>query len=350
MIKLDYSLETAEDRKLLVEQILIETPNPSERYMEILANYMVQPIEKQEKKERRILTDNRMTTINKREMSYEGLADEFESGEDGIYSLITENKQVIFQPKISITKNDIEISEDMQQLRATIGVWEAALPHAVGRDAFIIKRSLIEMRKDQYVIKASNTPIINVTHLTRAAYSPPLDSSEIWDPLAARVDFQGITFLDKKVCCYILCNYSQLKQGSYDQFFLDSWAMMEDFDALTDEAIPAGSIYDIIIRGKIDGLSNVKIQENIMIELNVERSPEYISSLWRNKIPKMIAEKAYENFLLWYFTFKEKGSWKMCSRCSEVKLSHPHFFSKNAGSPDGLYSICKMCRNKREEV
>ena len=107
----------------------------------------------------------------------------------------------------------------MQQLRATIGVWEAALPHAVGRDAFIIKRSLIEMRKDQYVIKASNTPIINVTHLTRAAYSPPLDSSEIWDPLAARVDFQGITFLDKKVCCYILCNYSQLKQGSYDQFF-----------------------------------------------------------------------------------------------------------------------------------
>ena len=62
--------------------------------------------------------------------------------------------------------------------------------------------------------------------------------------------------------------------------------MMEDFDALTDEAIPAGSIYDIIIRGKIDGLSNVKIQENIMIELNVERSPEYISSLWRNKIPK----------------------------------------------------------------
>ena len=348
MIKLDYSLASAEERKELVEQILIETPDPSERYMEILASYMVQPIEKEEKKKRKILTDNRMTTINKRELSYEGLADEFESGEDGIYCLITENKQTIFQPKISITKKDVDTSPDMQSLRSAIELWETALPNAEGRDAFIIKRSLIEMRKDQYIIKASNTPTVNTTHLTRSPYSPPLDSLEIWDP-AGRIAFSGITFLDKKVCCYILCNYSQLKQGSFDQFFLDSWAMMEDFDSLTDRAIEKDSIYDIIIRGKIDGLSNLKIQEEIMIELNIERSPEYISSLWRNKIPKMIAEKAYEEFLLWHFTFNEKGSWKKCSRCGEVKLSHAHFFSKNAGSRDGLYSICKACRNKKEE-
>jgi len=30
-------------------------------------------MEKEEKKERKILTDNRMATINKREVSYEGL-------------------------------------------------------------------------------------------------------------------------------------------------------------------------------------------------------------------------------------------------------------------------------------
>ena len=53
-------------------------------------------MEKEEKKEKKILTDNRMTTVNKRETSFEGLITQLENGEDGIYNLITENKQIIF--------------------------------------------------------------------------------------------------------------------------------------------------------------------------------------------------------------------------------------------------------------
>ena len=66
-------------------------------------------MEKQEKKERKILTENRMATINKREISYEGLVSQLENGEDGVYNLITDNgKNTIFQPKVTITKQDIE--------------------------------------------------------------------------------------------------------------------------------------------------------------------------------------------------------------------------------------------------
>jgi hypothetical protein len=65
-------------------------------------------MEKQEKKQRKILTDNRMATVDKREVSFEGLVSQFENGEDGIYNLITENKDIIFQPKITITKKDIQ--------------------------------------------------------------------------------------------------------------------------------------------------------------------------------------------------------------------------------------------------
>ena len=53
-------------------------------------------MEKQEKKEKKILTDNRMTTVNKRETSFEGLVSQLENGEDGIYNLISDNKQTIF--------------------------------------------------------------------------------------------------------------------------------------------------------------------------------------------------------------------------------------------------------------
>jgi hypothetical protein len=61
-------------------------------------------MEKQEKKERSILTDNRLVTINKRETSFEGLVSQFENGEDGIYNIMTEDKNQLFQPKVSITK------------------------------------------------------------------------------------------------------------------------------------------------------------------------------------------------------------------------------------------------------
>jgi hypothetical protein len=96
MIKLDYSLQTPEERNELVKKILEENPNPSEKYLEILADYLVLCMEKQEKKERVILTENRMATVNKRETSYEGLVSQLENGEDGIYNLMDDSKQTIF--------------------------------------------------------------------------------------------------------------------------------------------------------------------------------------------------------------------------------------------------------------
>ena len=108
MIKLDYSLQTPEERNELVQRILDENPDPNGAYLEVLADYLVLCMEKQEKKERQLLTDNRMATVNKREISFEGLVSQLENGEDGIYNLVSENKNTIFQPKISITKKDLD--------------------------------------------------------------------------------------------------------------------------------------------------------------------------------------------------------------------------------------------------
>lgn len=114
IIKLDYTLESPEERNELVKQILAENPNPNEKYLEILADYLILCMEKQEKKERKILTDNRMMTVNKRECSFEGLVSQLENGEDGIYNLITDNKNQIFQPKVTITKKDLDEIQPLQ--------------------------------------------------------------------------------------------------------------------------------------------------------------------------------------------------------------------------------------------
>jgi hypothetical protein len=87
-------------------------------------------MEKQEKKEKKILTENRMTTVNKRETSFEGLVSTLENGEDGIYNLINESKTTIFQPKVSITKKDLEEIPFLKQLREAINMWEEKLKTA----------------------------------------------------------------------------------------------------------------------------------------------------------------------------------------------------------------------------
>ena len=122
MIKLDYDLQTPQERLALVNKILEETPSPTSDYLETFADYLIFCMEKQEKKEKKILTENRLATINKRETSYENLASKFENGEDGIYNIVNEDKHVIFQPKISITKKDREEIPELSQTDAAIAL------------------------------------------------------------------------------------------------------------------------------------------------------------------------------------------------------------------------------------
>ena len=345
-MKLDYTLESPEQRKELVEQILAETPNPSEAYLETLADYLVLCMEKQEKKERKLLTDNRMATVNKRETSYEGLVSQLENGEDGIYNMITNNKNTIFQPKVMITKQDVEEIPGMQQLRDAIKMWETKLKTVSGREAYIIKSAIIELRKDQYILKNAYRKPIVCNQVTRSRHDIPLDDDFSFDDDGFIVP-EGVSLCNPKVVEAILCNYSFCKQESWGEFDKDLWYLMDDFDRVADAALKDYPLYERIVEYKIDGLQNVDIQEKIQMEFGIKHSLEYISSLWRNKIPKIIASEAEDRLLDWYFLNEMKGKYKKCSRCGKVKLAHNKYFSKNKTSRDGFYSICKDCRNAK---
>ena len=347
MIKLDYSLETPEERNDLVNKILAETPNPSEKYLEILSDYLVLCMEKQEKKQRKLLTDNRLATVTKRETSLEGLCSQLENGEDGIYNLMSdENKNAIFKPKISITKKDIEEIADLQQALEAIAYWEKRLETATGRDAYIIKQAIIEFRKDQYIIKNAYRKPIILTKITHSTSSIPLDDDFYFNEDGYPMPI-GISLLDAKIISAILCNYSKLKADGEGEFHKDLWFLMEDFDKIAEKALLPYPLYERIVEYKIDGLQNIDIQEKIQIEFGIKHSLEYISSLWRNKIPKLIAAAAEDEVLDWYYLSAAKGKYKRCSRCGKIKLAHNKYFSKNRTSRDGFYSICKSCRNRK---
>lgn len=347
-MKLDYSLTSPEERRQLVEKILEEDPTPNERYLEILADYLVLCMEKQEKRERKILTENRLATITKRETSLEGLASQFENGEDGLYDLIVEeNKHAIFKPKISITKQDLEEIPELQQAKDAINYWEERLKTATGRDAFIAKKAIIDFRKDQYVIKDAVRSPVQTRGMNQGKIYPKLESSVTFDQDGNAVP-HGVSLLDPKIISCILCNYNQFKIQCAGAFHSDLWALMFDFDILMEKALRPYPVYATITQAKIDGKENAEIKQLLQEKHDISYTVEYISSLWRKKIPQVISSLAEDEYFDYYYLEEAKGQYKKCNRCGQVKLAHSKYFSKNKTSKDGWYSICKECRSKKE--
>lgn len=348
MLKLDYTLQTPEERNELVKKIVEENgDNLSDTYLEYLADYLILAMEKQERKERELLTENRMSTINKRETSLEGLMSQFENGEDGFYGLVTENdKNTIFRPKVSITKKDIEEIPELQQVREAIQMWEEKLKTAEGKDKYIIKKAIIELRRDQYLIKDAYRKPVILKDICHQKSQIPLDDSYSINEQGEIIP-SGVSLINPKVVSAILCNYPILKQHSQGNFESDLWYLIEDFNAICTEALSEYPLYQKITECKIDGMQNAEIQEIIKNEFDLKHSVEYISSLWRNKIPKIIASCAEDKLLNWHYLEVEKGKFKRCSRCGQYKLAHNKYFSKNRSSKDSFYSLCKECRNAK---
>ena len=276
MTKLDYSLKTPEERLALVNQILEENPNPTEKYLEVLSDYVIIAADRQKRKEDRILTDNRMTTINKRETSFEGLVSQFENGEDGIYNLITEDKNIIFQHKVQITPEDLEEIPYLRQIKEAIEELEALSKTLTGRDAYVAKKAIIELRKDQYIVKNAFRKPVMTTHLNHGFVPTPLNCTE--EIVDGEIKYSGVSLMDPKVCSAILCNYSKLKQSGYSVFQGDTWYLMEDFDKISAEALKDYPLYEALVTYKIDGLQNIEIQKKLEEDVKKSQTKNLVSN------------------------------------------------------------------------
>lgn len=348
-LKLDYSITDPHKRNELVHQIINSLPPEklTPYYLEQLTRYLV--IDKETKKSKTVLTDNRLFTVNRRQTSFEGLVSKLENGEDGIYNFTTQgDKSIILVPKIEITEEDIETVPGLKELREVIIDVQEKQKKATGKNKYLLTRQLIDLRREQYALKYAYKPPISFTKISKSINNIDLSEKITINEEGEPESNGAISFFNPSHVSCLLCNYSKLKQQVWGQFENDLYYLMQDLDNLVDRALEMRYplLYDLMIY-KIDGLSNLQISARLQEKYGVKHSSEYLSALWKKKIPKIISEQAKKDWLIWHYTEEEQGHWKRCSKCHEIKLAHNYFFSKNNTAKDGFYSQCKDCRNQR---
>ena len=341
---LDTSIQTPQERIERVNQIIANTPpeNLTPYYLSKMADYIVIPINKKERKQRFIITSNRESVFQKRETSFDKLVTQFELGESAIHSFITNDKNIIFSPKTSITPKDIKNIPDLAALVKAIEQVKKECDAATGRRKYLLKEQLKQMYKDQYVIKYDYYKPIHFSKTVQQAVNIEFPAESHPE------DTTSANLFNPNFISLLLRNYSKLKEDSFDKFNSDIYYIMQDLDNLIDAALADNAIFKKILIYKIDGLSNADIYDLISQEFDYCYSLEYLSIVWRQKIPKLLAEFAINKYLEWYYTYKDNSiPFKKCSCCGKKKLAHSRFFSPNKNGKDGFYSICKECRRKK---
>lgn len=347
---LDMTITSPQQRVKIVNEILqsMETqPKPS--VLEQLSNYILNAINKQERKDKKILTDNRLVTINKRETSYQGLALKLQSGEDGIHALITANaKNLLLTPKIKITQRDVSEVPGLAQLEASIARTQSLLAAATGPRKRALRKQLIEQRQQQYILKNNFRQPVYCTNILSAFNDITFYDDIVFNQNGYPINRGPLSFFNPLHIEALLTNYASLKARCSQNITSDAWCIIQDFDALLASLTKSQPILGGIAAAKIRGDSNADIQSYLLNNFQVQYSPEYISHLWRNKIPKMLAAQAQRDYIIWHYTYEDAAHarWKTCSRCHTSKLAHPLFYNRNPSSSDGFYSICKDCRSK----
>jgi hypothetical protein len=203
------------------------------------------------------------------------------------------------------------------------------------------------MRKDQYILKNAYISPMNITPTARGSSKIDLSERRYIDEDGEPRSTGLISFFNPDHISALLCHYSALKLETKGHYSSDFFYLLEDFDNLLKRALYDHPMYRDIIEMKFANKTTAEIQKMVEEKYHETHSVQFISSLWRNKIPKLIAEREQNDFLIAYCRENKIGKWKRCSCCHEWKLATTRFFTKNRTSKDGFYSLCKECRRKK---
>ena len=265
--------------------------------------------------------------------------------------MIRQDKNQLLDAKEKITQEDINSVPGLREHIEIINKLTKQLENAnTGAQKYSLKKQIIESWQQIYILKASfhGSPVRGkISNQVKTMARMQIEENIWLDENDNPQSDSKLTLINPAHVSFLLCYYSQLKQECEEDLNSDMHYLLMDLEDLATTALEKNypEMYDLLI-WKIDGYTNEEILELMQEKYNKTHNVTYYSTLWRKKIPQLIAEAAKKQFLVWYFTNIEYGSWKKCSKCGQIKLAHNIFFAKNS-SKDGWYSQCKDCKNGR---
>lgn len=353
-LKLNTKLKTSEERLSLVEELLQEEMI-TKAQATYLADYLLfvadsRQTGKERQEEYPIVTKNRDVTVSKRQVSFEETVDSLSNGEDGIYSMIINDKNALLDMRAPITEEDKQNIPGIAENLEVIDSLKKQLEEAHGRRKYFLKCQIISKYQELYTLKSSRLGRAKVPPQVHTLATLPLDEHITVNEKGVPVSDGLVSLMRKDNVFFLLEYYQVLKQDTYDNFSSDMHYMLLDLERAVDKALVNEPVlYDLLV-WKIDGCTGAEIVEKMREKHGIDHTEQYYSVVWHSKIPKLVCEAAQKRWLVWHYTFEapKEAHWKICNTCGKMKLASPYFFNRNT-SKDGYYSMCKCCRAKKHK-
>ena len=352
-LNLDYSIKTKEGRKAAVDKICAQGGYFTHAQLERMSDYLLFTTEKGQtkkmrKEEYQYSTNNRDATVKKRTASFDALLD---SMHDDAYLFLFEGDAVRkLDSKARITTEDLRLYPQIAERWNTIQNIKKQYDRATGSNKYSLGLQIIQEYKTMYEIKRAQMSAVKARinqQLTTITHMQLPEEVQI-DKDSVPQSNSFLTTFNEKHISFLLKYYQKLKQESWEDLDSDLRWILIDLEDTVDKALADYPLLYRLLVLKIDGVSGKKIAEMLAEEFGEVHSQQYYSTIWRNRIPKLIKQQRQKDYISWYYAnhygTSDSNHWKTCRKCHYKMPAHPLFFDKN--SDNKFYSRCKKCRTK----
>lgn len=388
---LDFSLETSTERLNFIKSIDLKTLTKKE--LELCTDYILygkdlDGLSSVDKKEVYIKPKyssySRPEPVSLDEMMESPTFDEaILSKERNIYKKV---KPTIDKEKCKDIPGMKELWEQIEKIDRKIKLVEGkvqpdsgeTVPDLNSKGLYQLKHILIELRKDQYILKDTAFPETQMQKNYGSFYFNPVDFQlnypvfpcgvmgrkndvNFIEPYNSKLPFAAVDIenqieeLDKAGKPYFsFLNKEHIYQLCLAYYEIKDWAdrfpdsPLQGLLWTLDFYIEKANLNEqqmLILDGKKRRLLNRDICRELQEKLGIYHQENYVSTIW-NKICGLIAGAAELNYDEWCCK-NYKPAWKQCNCCKKILLRDSRNFVRKAKAADGLTNRCKKCDQKK---
>lgn len=388
MVQLDFSIPTSAGRRDFVKKYMED--NKDKRFssadLETIANYILYGKDEDTGES---VVDRKEVEIKTKYNSYakkapESLDELMESPTfDERIFVRDKNRYKTIKPKIDREKDAdvpgmVQLWESIDRFQHIIDantgkIDDPAAPKLTSVELYKWKHMVIDLRRQQFYLRDMVKPTICMFGTNaRKVYQIESNSDIPWDlegsdfsiaPLGVLIsgdekfvnpkEYRGpnyeynkeakftIDFRNYEHIYYLLENYEDLRISATNKPESTIGFLLDTLDFYIERA-NLSEPKKIILEYKKNKVQNEIIRKRLEKDFGLTHSANYISTIWKQKICKEIAEAAQLHYD--YYLNREKTfAWKKCNQCEKIKLKDTREFIRKSRSSDGLASRCKEC-------